>query len=113
MSRLSPPGVSPRPTIPPSVFSSTTLRRKYGPWQPLAASSGGSGNAIGVTFSPVIVKRRFPRHDPARPAHPAAGPATAPGKVTHQSRRLRPHGGSRRDAGTRASVAQIARQVTA
>ena len=45
------------PTIPPSVFSSTTLRRKYGPWQPLAASSGGSGSAIGVTFSPVIVNR--------------------------------------------------------
>ena len=43
------------PTIPASVRSSTTLRRKYGPWQPLAASSGGSGSAIGVTFSPVIV----------------------------------------------------------
>ena len=43
------------PTIPPSVFSSTTLRRKYGPWQPLAARIGGSGRAIGVTFRLAIV----------------------------------------------------------
>ena len=31
------------------------LRRKYGPWQPPAARSGGSGRAIGVTFRPVIL----------------------------------------------------------
>ena len=58
------------PTIPASVSSSTTLRRKYGPWQPLAASSGGSGRAIGVTFSPVIVKGAGPGGVSARPADP-------------------------------------------
>ena len=35
------PTVSPMPTIPASVSSSTMLRRKYGPWQPLAARRGG------------------------------------------------------------------------
>src|SRR5690348_9744032 len=52
----SPPGTSPIPTIPPSVLSCTTFRKKYGPWQPLAASKGGSGRAIGVIFRSRIFK---------------------------------------------------------
>src|SRR5262249_21927052 len=49
-----PPVVSPMPTNPASVSSCTTLRKKYGPWQPPTLRSGGSGSAIGVTVSLVI-----------------------------------------------------------
>ena len=85
----SPPWVSPMPTIPPSVCSSTTLRRKYGPWQPLAASSGGSGSAIGVTFSPVIVKRwlRFGASVPAQHDVTAELPSRPLTTMRSQSRR--------------------------
>ncbi len=64
----SPPAVSPMPTRPASVATSTTLRRKYGPWQPLAARIGGSGRAIGVTFRPVIFSGGFGSAAIARPA---------------------------------------------
>ena len=45
------------PVMPASVSISMMFRRKYGPWQPLAARMGGSGRATGVTLSPVMVSR--------------------------------------------------------
>ena len=91
---LSPPWVSPMPTIPPSVCNSTTLRRKYGPWQPLAASSGGSGSAIGVTFKPGDRQRRprrrcRPAREPVPPSRSSSGsaPSDAPAAMRSQSRR--------------------------
>ena len=74
---------------PLSVFSSTTLRRKYGPWQPLDASSGGSGSAIGVIFSPVIVKRSFARNGrPLRPGWPDPGTSIPTPAAPNHSRRF-------------------------
>ena len=56
----SPPRVSPTPTTRPSVSSWTMLRRKYGPWQPLAAKSGTAdipgpgGYSSGKTYASYI-----------------------------------------------------------
>ena len=83
---FSPPWVSPMPTIPPSVRNSTTLRRKYGPWQPLAASSGGSGSAIGVTFKPVIVNGGLRRSDRECPT--VASTAASQDATGHEPQRV-------------------------
>src|SRR5438874_9663340 len=79
------------PTMPPSVAKSTTLLRKYVPWQPLAAKSGGSGSAIGVTVSPVIVKGRFAATSTSPRANGPTPPARMPPAAMRiQSRRFGP-----------------------
>ncbi len=74
---------------PPTVFSSITLRRKYGPWQPLDARSGGSGSAIGVIDNSVIVKWSLARNGRTpRPGWPDPGASIPTPAAPNHSRRF-------------------------